>query len=285
MNKRWFVWLVGGAVLIGVSSVALADWDPGDPYKMHWPQLPDFNGWDVADTYTGQPPNAISRHVADDWMCSGSGVVESIHFWGSWKNGMVGAIDHFDISIWADDPAGPGGYFPDNPYSMPAYKVWDEQQQDWLPGELWYYGVYPGEFSARLYGNGDQGWFDPHNGSYLLNDHTEVWQYNVPTGGLPNPFDQVEGEIYWLMIQAYTLDGTQWGWKTSLDHWNDDATYYDSMTTVPAGYPHAGWPREDWREMFDPVTGESLDMAFVITPEPGTLALLALAGLALLRRR
>lgn len=35
----------------------------------------------------------------------------------------------------------------------------------------------------------------------------------------------------------------------------------------------------------DPLTGTSLDLAFVITPEPLSLALLAAGGLALLRRR
>ena len=40
-----------------------------------------------------------------------------------------------------------------------------------------------------------------------------------------------------------------------------------------------------WRELIDPRTGISLDMAFVITPEPATLALLTLGAIAVLRRR
>lgn len=261
---------------------ALADWDPGDPYKMHYPQMPNPFGWDLAATATGQAPNQVVRTVADDWMCSESGPVTSIHFWGSWKNGMVGNIDHFEIGIWKDDPVGPGGYFPNNPYSTPTYKWWDDGGQDWMNGEVWSWGVYPGEYTARLYATGDQGWYDPHTGQYVQHDHQEIWQYNV---ALPNPFVQEQGTIYWLSISAVTSDGTQWGWKTSLDHWNDDATYYDSTIPVPAGYPHAGWPMPNWLELRDPLTTESLDMAFVIVPEPTTAVLLGLAALGLLRRR
>jgi len=51
----------------------------------------------------------------------------------------------------------------------------------------------------------------------------------------------------------------------------DDAVWY-------------GLDTERWIELRDPITGESLDMAFVITPEPATLALLALGGLGVLGR-
>ena len=52
---------------------ALADWDIGDGHKMHYPQLPDPNGWDV---------NLTGNKVFDDWRCGGSGPVDDIHFWG-----------------------------------------------------------------------------------------------------------------------------------------------------------------------------------------------------------
>ena len=44
----------------------------------------------------------------------------------------------------------------------------------------------------------------------------------------------------------------------------------------------------NWQELWDPRTdipAVSLDMAFVITPEPATLGLLLLGGLALLLRK
>ena len=63
---------------------AWADWQPGDGHKMHFPQLPDENGWDVK--------GCEGICLADDWECSESGPVTDIHFWGSWKNGEAGQI-------------------------------------------------------------------------------------------------------------------------------------------------------------------------------------------------
>jgi hypothetical protein len=97
------------------------------------------------------------------------------------------------------------------------------------------------------------------------------WQVNIQD--IVNPFVQTRDTIYWLEIHIIpnTSDTPpMFGWKTSLQHWNDDAVY-DELD-------------EDWIEMFDPVTGVSLDMAFVITPEPMTIMLLA-AGLPLLIKR
>ncbi len=92
---------------------------------------------------------------------------------------------------------------------------------------------------------------------------------NIPQ--IANPFIQEEGTIYWLGLHIVPVNvGPEAGWKTSLDHWNDDAAYYYT----------------DWNELVDPITGESLDMAFVITiPEPATLLLLAVAALAWRRTR
>jgi len=91
----------------------------------------------------------------------------------------------------------------------------------------------------------------------------------------PHPFEQVKDTIYWLDISVDLVGEAelgQLGWKTSQDHFNDDAVYWDMIN-------------QDWAELRDPISDESLDMAFVITPEPTTLALLALGGLAVLRKR
>ena len=109
---------------------------------------------------------------------------------------------------------------------------------------------------------------------------------------------QQEGEIYWLDVKAFPfvdpnsgeVTGT-FGWKTSLDHWNDDAVYWDEGDAGGAGkwvdlhYPASGWDFDAGQERDHPLAGQSIDLAFVITPEPATLSLLALGGLALIRRR
>ncbi len=59
-------------------------WQSGDPHKMHFPQLPDVEGWDVDVTY--------ANILADDWKCSETGPVEDIHFWYSWLGDKIGII-------------------------------------------------------------------------------------------------------------------------------------------------------------------------------------------------
>ena len=58
----------------------------GEPveHKMHFPQLPDEDGWDV---------NATDMCLADDWECSETGYVTDVHFWGSWEQGYMGVFD------------------------------------------------------------------------------------------------------------------------------------------------------------------------------------------------
>ena len=78
-------------VTITCSSAGADDDEDGDDawdhHKMHFPQLPDEDGWDVSSGYTGQ-----MQCLADDWMCSESGYVTDIHFWGSWHAGLTGNI-------------------------------------------------------------------------------------------------------------------------------------------------------------------------------------------------
>lgn len=225
---------------------AFADWNPGDPHKMHYPQLPDPSGWDVDIT---------TDYVFDDWMCTGSGPVTDIHFWGSWRGDIVGQLDRIIVEVWSDVPAGD----PTNelPYSHPGVM-------------LWAHTFAAGDWTMREPETGLQGWFSPEEPSVLPQDHNLYYQVNFQN--IMEPFVQKEGEIYWLGIHAIPAGvGPMFGWKTSVEHWNDDATFYFGG---------------NWRELRDPLMPDvSLDMAFVITPEPTTLLAAGLLGVMLLRRR
>ncbi len=236
-------------MVVAAASPALADWIPGDPHKMHFPQLPDPNGWDINATSDATSQNVL----ADDWLCTGSGPVSDIHFWGSWRDDFVGMITNVHLSIHEDIPAVPGVTF-----SRPGALLWSMDTDA--------FNIVPVDPPSV------QGWLDPVQGIVDPNNHQNYFQYNVID--IPNPFLQNEGTIYWLDISVQVADptGTRWGWKTSIDHFNDDAVY-----SLPDG---------SWNELRDPLTDVSLDMAFVITPEPGAAALLLVGGLVpLLRRR
>ena len=220
------------------SLTTLANWELGDGHKMHYPQLPDPFGWDVDATYVESvwPHNCL----ADDWMCSESGPVTDIHFWGSWLNDQLGAIVAFSIAIAADIPADPPSF-----HSRPGITLWERT-------------FYPDDWVVAGPLEGPQGWYDPGEGFYVPENHFLYWQYNIED--IENPFIQEEGTIYWLSISAIVaLDSPQprWGWKSSLNHWNDDAV-------------HGFWYELDWVELFEPPLFEtSLDLAFVITGEDG----------------
>ncbi|UCG59468.1 MAG: LamG domain-containing protein [Phycisphaerales bacterium] len=206
------------------------DWQVGDPHKMHFPQLPDPDGWDMDIT---------EPHVsADDWKCSETGPVTDIHFWYSWLGDRVGIIDNVHASIHADDRSGS--------YSKPGELLWSRD-----------FG--PGEFNLCLYGEGDQGFIqhvDAAGGGLLahFNDHQNIYQCDIV--GIPDPFVQREGNIYWLDISIKLRDRerTRIGWKTSREHFEDFA-----VGDSPSG---------GWGVWVDPA-GNSLDLAFVITGDGG----------------
>jgi hypothetical protein len=209
--------------------------DPWTDHKMHYPQLPDPEGWDIVATmgYVGQPGTI----AADDFMCTESGPITGIHIWGSWMNDMEVPILGFYLSIH-DNVPGP-------PYSSPGNELW---------------AAYVTDFDVVPEGQGSQGWFDPLIQWWEHPNHSLYYRYDIDS--IPDPFYQDSGTIYWLNVMAdigppgYTgfPEPPLWGWKTSLEHYEDDAVFAEP---TPPGY--------DWNPLIDPNTGLTLDLAFVIT--------------------
>ena len=217
-----------------VTGTTLADWNEGDGHKMHYPQLPDPCGWDVAfrSYVMGEP---CPLELADDWMCTETGPVSDIHFWLSWQYDAEGYIPSVHVRIFSDNPNGPHGW------SEPNELLWDR-----------WFDASNGEFTYRQYGSGNQGWYDPYADQWNRSDHQQYFQINIDN--ILNPFIQEEGAIYWLSIAIDAWDGEA-GWKTSLDHWNDDAVWRNPETL-------------EWIELRDPIISDkSLDFSFVITTE------------------
>ncbi len=191
------------------------DWQPGDPYKHHYPQLPDETGWAVNAT---QP-----MILAEDFMCMETGWIKDFHFWGAWKNEDEGIVQLFVLSIHEDIPAeqNPDGY------SKPGATLWEleVEQFDFTP-------VDPPTM---------EGWYDPATGEVINNDHYAYWQYNICLPE-PNWFWQDSGTIYWVNISAIVVDPqtTTWGWKSTQDHWNDDAVW-------------AYWGELAWIDIWEPM--------------------------------
>jgi len=228
------VLFVGAPVALGGGAPPPTDgWDPCDPHKMHYPQLPDPNGWDVAFWFEFMM--FFPYELADDWQCSKTGPVDDIHFWISWQGGMQGEIGPVMVSIYSNDPCGPYGY------SEPNELLWKQTFQG---------------LDAVYYGDGDQGWYDPVMGQ-IPHDHSTYYQINITD--IEEPFIQHKDQIYWLAIQLTPMGV---GWKTSLNHFMDNAVVRIVMDPCSSSDPC-------WGELVeDPCTSGPLDFAFVITGEP-----------------
>jgi hypothetical protein len=184
---RRVIGLAAGLMLV-VSVAALAHWDPGGCYKMHYLQLPidlvdpGSNGLDVSFA----PP----LRWADDWLCIESGYVTDIHLWVSWQGDQIQPIGAITVRIWSDNPEGPGGF------SIPGALLFDRD-------------LGPGDFVVRNMDDHLQDWFTPWTGDYFLSDHVLWQQINIVD--IEDPFYQEEGNIYWLEIDVPVIETV--GWK------------------------------------------------------------------------
>ncbi len=207
-----------------------------------WEQPPDatYYGMDVrCDRRDG-----IQRVLADDFQCTTTGKITKVTLWGSWKNDTKGQIAKIHLSIHDDKPMPPTGG-----YSEPNTLLWSKDFTAAEFNEILFKDLTP-EY---------EWWWQIGTTPIQAGDH-KIWQYDIAID--PNIAFVQEGDpcnpiVYWLDVYAI-LDTNipgQFGWKTSVEHWNDDAV----------------WSIDDgivWNEMRypppHPYQGDSVDLAFAI---------------------
>ena len=254
-------------------SLLLADWNVGDLHKMGGvgPQLPDPTGYDVDFT---------QNYIGDDFECGEDGPIDQIHFWVSFAGDNLGNMTIDDVGvltlqIWSDVPD-------PNP----------EDPADWShPGSILWEGT--GTWEIQMAGpfDGDQGYYNPWEPFINDPDHTYYYQLNLTniTGqvlgedfiGDPDneppetdAYFQHLGNRYWLLVQQTDApaDPTPIGWKTSQDHWMDDAVFFDygDFNTTYDWIPLNQHPANP--TLFDGTPyQDDIDLAFVISGTDATL--------------
>jgi hypothetical protein len=217
-----------------------------------WAQMPDetTEGIDIRIDSN----DFVDRTLADDFECSQPSLITDVHFWGSWKDDIKGDIRKIHLSIHEDIPEGD----PCNP-------------TDWsIPGKLlWEKDFFAGDFNEGLYyilPDEEYEWFwDVYYDRTQQRGDQNIWQYDIyidPCEAFLQLGTPEEPIIYWLDIYVETEDDFgEFGWKTSLDHWNDKAVqkrddpFWQDLT-YPPDHPYAG----SW-----------ISMAFVITSQEVSL--------------
>jgi hypothetical protein len=228
------------------AAVCWGDWDGNgvddaceereDTKWIQWPDL-DPTGMDI----TAVPPFIL----ADDFLCTQTGPITEIHVWGSWYHDVLPGDPSnvsFTLSLHADIPVGPFGW------SVPGEPLWIREFQ-------------PGAFVVQLAAGGlEEGWFEPPDFYDPMGD-TQCWEYIffLDEGEFIQLGSESDPIVYWLNVQATPLGDGAFGWKTSLDHWNDDGVW--TMAPEPV-------PPDLWYELRyvppHPMAPESIDLAFAI---------------------
>ena len=219
-----------------------------------WLQLPDVTPYGIDIQVDSNDER--QRIIADDFECISTEHITDVHFWGSWKDDIIGDILKIRLSFYADDPAGSIGSDPDNPYSQPA------------PVVLWSKNFYPGQFREKLYHvvrKPGEWWWDLIDDEIIAGGDRQIWQIDIDID--PNEaFMQMgtlnDPRIYWLEIQVDANDG-EFGWKTRRwpDHYMDDAVW-DSGSELPRMWRELRYPK---KHPYHDIERNSIDMAFQLT--------------------
>jgi hypothetical protein len=271
MQLRLHIAVVAIAIVL-FGGIASADWDPNSPADMSrtiFYQLPNPTGWDVYSEWGTGPLASQGYGAANDWTATSNALITNIHFWGSWKNDVVGQTGKILLQIFSNDTTS-------GSFVMPDERLWSEV-------------INVGEYTSRLYTTGEQGWYDPRGtDTWIINNHNNMYQYNIQLG---SPFMQQAGQTYWLMI-SMDFQGCEWGWKTTNSVVGSSSVFWDSYNVWG---PHCYWWRHPeiewkWTQLKTPQgwcdPRNPVDVAFVLTiPEPATLLLLGLGAAVVLRKR
>ncbi len=211
---------------------------PPPPPPTKWVQYPNLNGYDVDAT--------LPEVVADDFLCTSAGTITNIQVWASFFQNQPDPNMTFVVGIWTDVLPNPlaGGY------SHPGSLLWTET-------------FAPGGYTFSNFAAGQEQFYNPATGQ--VSSESQVFLYNFSP---QNPFCQQGSPnspiVYWLSVYALpSVAGTpiQFGWKTSTNHFRDDAVYGTLSAAAVAG---------NWKELFAPISSAlvSLDMAFRLNNGP-----------------
>jgi len=222
--------------------------------KTKWIQHPDLTELGIDIDATTQQGDWLSQTLADDFLCTDTSPLTDIHIWGSWRGDNLpeqnSAAVAFTLSIYSDVPASQNlaGY------SMPGELLWQRQFS-------------LGEFNVeRVPTDAPESYYNPCMERYEPADHQTVFRYDFnidPSEAFMQNGSKDKPIVYWLSVQAQPISNpgialARFGWKTSQDHWNDDAVWRTDVMPISRPWDELRYPSRH------PMHPESIDLAFEI---------------------
>ncbi len=272
-RRFWLASTLCMAVVLTLASFVSAGWSPDDPHGMKYAFLPDLSDLGMSVNASFDSAGHGGRFILfDDFLSDEPGPIAEIHLWGTWLNDV----------------------YPDNSASNVTFLLSlhpnIQEGQDNKPDldDYWLKTFTPSDFSVRSYDDElSIGWMEPDTGTYQAAASEVSWQYSFPIDP-SEAFSQGYDTRYWLNVTAIPDDAdTCWGWMVTdpgapgtenVALWNREMSPWDDEHN----------PGENLIYLIYPPAHQSsgpLNMAFVIVPEPTTLAMLALGGLAIMKRQ
>jgi len=206
MKAHRTLWIAMFVILIGGLPSTFAGWVPGDGHIMHYPQAPDSIGWAVNNTGVWE--------LADEWECTEDGAVKSLHFWGTWDDGIIGQVTSFRLRLYANITAAQN---PDG-YPKPGTMLWEKTLTNFEVS-----GVAPDKSGALLTS------LDPETATASKSRYDLIDQYSFYLEPL-DWFEVDSGTIYWFGVSATVADpdNTKLRWVSTEDKFIGASTYsYD----------------------------------------------------------
>ena len=140
-----------------------------------------------------------------------------------------------------------------------------------MPGKvLWRKEFGRGELAVEPIQGQTQSYYSPANQTFERSNHLMVYKYTFdidPAEAFRQTGTPSHPTVYWLTAQGQVVHApgsvaTRLGWKTSLDHWNDDAVWVEAQESYSgSSWGELRYPKEH------PLGSRSIDLAFEIETE------------------